>query len=61
MNILRYKLQTGVGLGGKNLRLMASVVIDNFECGRDLSNYEYNWGDVTVRYVGFQYGITIAF
>jgi len=60
MNILRYKIQTGIGLGGKNLRLMASFVVDNFECGRDLSNYEYNWGEITVRYVGFQYGITVA-
>ena len=62
LNIMRYKFQVGLGLHfGKNVRAMASVVSDNFECDRDLSNYEYNYGSITVRFSGYQYGITIAF
>jgi len=60
LNIMRYKIQAGLGLHfGKNLRIMASVVIDNFECDRDLSNYNYNVAKVTTRYAGFQYGLTL--
>lgn len=61
LNIMRYKFQIGLGLHfGKNVRAMASVVIDNYECDRDLSNYEHNYGSITVRFAGYQYGLTIA-